>query len=87
MKTDKFISCMFKSKNMEKEDELSVKIHEELFKQFHIKIRVYNLEDDSFRYELFDENGKINLWQVDYTIDGSGLYVDWGNALVVTSKL
>jgi hypothetical protein len=71
---------------MEKEDELSVKIHEELFKQFHIKTRVYNLEDDSFRYELFDENGKINLWQVDYTNDESGLHIDWGNALIVTSK-
>jgi hypothetical protein len=71
---------------MEKEDELSVKIHEELFKQFHIKIRLYNLEDDSFRYELSDENGKINLWKVDYTTDKSGLHIDWGNALIVTSK-
>jgi hypothetical protein len=71
---------------MEKEDELSVKIHEELFKQFHIKIRLYNLEDDSFRYELSDENGKINLWKVDYTNDESGLHIDWGNALIVTSK-
>jgi hypothetical protein len=71
---------------MEKEDELSVKIHEELFKQFHIKNRVYNLEDDSFRYELSDENGKINLWQADYTNDESGLHIDWENALIVTSK-
>ena len=72
---------------MEKEDELSVKIHEELFEQFTIKNRVYNLEDDSFRYELSDENGKINLWKVDYTNDKSGLHIDWENALTVTSKL
>ena len=71
---------------MAKEDELSEKIHEELYKQFHIKIRVYNLEDDSFRYELSDENGKINLWQADYTNDESGLHIDLGNALIVTSK-
>ena len=71
---------------MEKEDELSVKIHSELFKQYHIKTRLYNLEDDSFKYELFDGNGKINLWQVDYTNDESGLHIDWGNALIVTSK-
>jgi hypothetical protein len=59
---------------MEKEDELSVKIHSELFKQYHIKTRLYNLEDDSFRYESFDGNGKINLWQVDYTNDESCLW-------------
>ena len=61
---------------MGKEDELSVKIHEELFTRFHIKIRLYNLEDDSFRYELSDENGKINLLKVDYTTDKSGLHFD-----------
>ena len=71
---------------MEKEDELSVKIHDELYKQFHIKIRVYYLEDDSFRYELSDENGKINLWEVDYTNDKSGLHFDWDNALIVSSR-
>jgi hypothetical protein len=71
---------------MEKEDELSVKIHEELFKQFHIKIRVYNLEYDSFRYELSAENGKINLWKVDYTNDKSGLHIDWGNTLIVSYR-
>jgi hypothetical protein len=69
---------------MAKEDELSEKIHEELYKQFHIKIRVYNLEDDSFRYELSDENGKINLWNVDYTNDKGGLHIDWENTLIVS---
>ncbi len=72
---------------MEKEDKLSVKIHEELFKQFHVKIRFYNLEDDSFRYELVDKNGIINLWKVDYTYDKSGLHINWGDSLIVTSKL
>jgi len=69
---------------MAKEDELSEKIHEELYKQFHIKIRVYNLEDDSFRYELSVENGKINLWNVDYTNDKGGLHIDWENTLIVS---
>ena len=69
---------------MAKEDELSEKIHEELYKQFHIKIRVYNLEDYSFRYELSDENGKINLWNVDYTNDKGGLHIDWENTLIVS---
>ncbi len=67
---------------MEKENELSRKIREQLYARFHVKTRIGDLTDDSFKYELFD-HGKIKLWQVKFAEDRNGLHIDWENAWIV----
>jgi hypothetical protein len=44
----------------------------------------FDLWDDSLKFEL-SENSKINLWQVNYTIDESGLIIDFEKAWIVKS--
>ena len=66
---------------MEKE-EFSVKIHEELMKRFHVKMRAYNITADSFKYEFFKDR-KINMYQVNYTNDEKGFHIEWETAKIV----
>jgi hypothetical protein len=67
---------------MEK-DELDKKIFKEFFAHFHIETIIYDVCDDSFKYDFTDENGKVNLWKVKYTTDKRGLIVDWDKAEIV----
>jgi len=62
--------------------EILKKIHEALIKQFNADSRIYDFTEDSFKYER-SENGRINLWQVNYSKDGNRLHVDWEKAWIV----
>ena len=65
-------------------NELYKKLVEALQKQFPVvSLRIYNLTEDSFEYQLSNERDSSDFWHVNFTNDQSGLVVDFKDAKIV----
>lgn len=72
---------------MENRKPLNKILLNQVYYHFHIITRIHDIADSSFKYMRLDNNGRPQMYQVEYARNGKELFVDWSSEEIVGSPV